>query len=123
MNDTPWLISPIQPMYDDAKDSQFGYYIEQTSQTEDTHVVKFVSGDMHVNPNEAEFKVPPHSYFVMGDNRDQSHDSRFWGFVDHNLLIGQASFIWLSCEKTLETAPMICDPETLRLKRFFTEVQ
>ena len=40
--------------------------------------------------------VPEHKLFVMGDNRDESHDGRFWGFVDLDDVKGKAFLIYWS---------------------------
>jgi signal peptidase I len=50
--------------------------------------------DQHVD--HGELVVPPGQYFVMGDNRDQSLDSRYWGFVPRGNIMGRPLLIYLS---------------------------
>jgi len=40
--------------------------------------------------------VPADQYFMMGDNRDNSRDSRYWGFVPDNQIVGKAFFVWMN---------------------------
>ena len=44
-------------------------------------------------------QIPEDSYFCMGDNRDQSADSRTWGFVPRSLIKGRALLIWYSFDE------------------------
>lgn len=81
-------------------------HIEKNFKGENLHFYKSEAGDKEFvlqqtdNPRPVDtiskFKVPADSFFCMGDNRDFSADSRYWGFVPKENIRGKAMFVWFS---------------------------
>jgi signal peptidase I len=59
---------------------------------------KIIPADLSFRDNFGPYTVPPDNYFVLGDNRDDSRDSRFWGPVPEENIIGKAVFVYWSWE-------------------------
>ncbi len=61
----------------------------------------------------AKFKVPEGKFFVMGDNRDFSADSRYWGFVPKENIKGRALFVWMSLTTPFSDEGMTVTPSRI----------
>lgn len=67
--------------------------------------------------------VPPNSFFVLGDSRDHSEDSRYWGFVPRELIIGRAMFVYWSCDRGASNGEFFGCLTHPRLDRIFKFVK
>ncbi len=95
------------------KDSELSVNMHSLSQYQSLFALTGFDSGLQQNCEYAEdgsgfkCKVPAGKYFAMGDNRDNSADSRYWGFVDDNLIVGKAFMIWLNTGEMSRVGTMI----------------
>lgn len=81
--------------------------------------LKIENGVIYINGVEStEYTFAMDYYFMMGDNRHNSADSRFWGFVPEDHIVGKAVFIWLSLDNAATSFS-----EKVRWKRLFNVIR
>jgi signal peptidase I len=80
--------------------------------------LEVVDGEIYINDKVAtNYTFAMDYYWMMGDNRHNSADSRFWGFVPENHIVGKALFVWMSWDKNAKGLKKI------RWKRLFSSVK
>ena len=96
--------------------SEYDFFVETTKK----HRYRIIQEKVAFNLlSDIVYTIPKDSVFVLGDNRDNSSDSRVWGYLPLDNIIGRAFSIWLSCEESFLSLPILCNPTSVRGKRIF----
>ena len=89
---------------------------EQTLPLYSRIIKDYEGGDVQQALKEGSYTFLQDYYFMMGDNRHNSLDSRYWGFVPEDHIVGRPFLVWLSTDKSKKF------PKNIRWRRFFTIV-
>jgi len=115
-----WSVDQFGPIWIPKKGSTVALTVESLPffdriiEAYEGNTLSVKDGSIFINGEVAtEYTFQMDYYFMMGDNRHRSADSRFWGLVPEDHVIGKPKFIWLSTEKEQSF------PKSIRWNRFF----
>ncbi len=112
------LVIPAKGMKMIVNDSTLGLYGEMIQLHEENMSVLIANGELMIDGERIkEYTFKQDYYFMMGDNRHNSLDSRYWGFVPENHILGKPLFIWLSINNEADLLHKI------RWHRMFTLIE
>ncbi len=116
----PWTLDHFGPLYIPAKgdsiriDSSNISFYKRIIDAYEKHDLEIRGGHIFIDDEPRDYYIIEMDYyFMMGDNRHRSADSRYWGFVPEDHILGKPKFIWLSIDKEKNFLGKI------RFKRFF----
>ena len=89
-----------------------GYGYARRSKDSRNQLERIIKDYEHSSTDVTEYTFKQDYYFMMGDNRHNSLDSRYWGFVPEDHIVGTPSIVWLSTDATKRF------PKSIRWKRF-----
>jgi signal peptidase I len=112
------LVIPAEGMKIEINERTLATYGNTIKLYDHNDDVKIENGKLLIDGKEVtEYTFKQNYYFMMGDNRHNSLDSRYWGFVPEDHIVGKAFFIWLSIDRNADFVNKI------RWNRFFKLIE